>query len=213
MARQAEIISTVAKAAGFSAAKALDIGCGTGWLANELVPFGTVVGIDLSPQAIADGAKRFPALDLRRGDFITMELQGPFDLILSSDSLVGVHDRVRCIQRIAELQSSGGVLILMTQNPFVWSRRSTLHPLDPSVPNGRVEEWPSRRDIRQMLASFYIIEDLYTIVPGGDRGLLFWVENRYVNGVAGRIVGRDRWSKWQERIGLGRELVIVAHRK
>jgi hypothetical protein len=59
----------------------------------------------------------------------------------------------------------------------------------------------------------YIIQDLDTIVPGGDRGLLFWVEDRYLKEVVGRIVGRDRWSKWQEKVGLGRELVIVAHRK
>jgi hypothetical protein len=101
----------------------------------------------------------------------------------------------------------------MTMNPFVWSRRSSLRALDPSVPNARVEQWPSRRNLQQMLASSYLIDELYTIVPGGDRGILFWVENRYVRAIAGRVAGRDRWSTWQEKVGLGRELVIVARRK
>ena len=61
MERQAEIVKAVASAAGLSNAKVVDIGCGTGWLPNELVPFGQVTGTDLSPQALADGAERFPA--------------------------------------------------------------------------------------------------------------------------------------------------------
>ena len=39
---------------------------------------------------------------------------------ISSDA----HPRI--IDRIAELQRPGGVFLLMTMNPFVWSRRSTL---------------------------------------------------------------------------------------
>jgi hypothetical protein len=49
--------------------------------------------------------------------------------------------------------------------------------------------------------------------PGGDSGLLWWVENRYINGGMNRLLGRARWRAFLERAGLGRELVIVSTRR
>jgi hypothetical protein len=64
-----------------------------------------------------------------------------------------------------------------------------------------------------MLAPYYSVSEIYNIVPGGDRGVLFWVENRYIRGGISRIIGRRRWTRLLEKAGLGRELVIVARRK
>lgn len=195
-------------------ASVLDVGCGTGWLANEAVtPGRRVVGTDLSPEAIASGQERFASVDLRCGDFLELELDGPFGLVMSSDALVPMPDHARCIGRVAELQRPGGVFLLMTQNPFVWRRRSKLRPHDPSVPNGHVDQWPTKARVAELLGPYYAIERQFTFEPGGDKGLLFWVEHRIVRGAMGRLVGRQRWRGWLERAGLGRELVIVAVRR
>jgi hypothetical protein len=45
---------------------------------------------------------------------------------------------------------------------------------------------------------------------GGDRGTLWWVENRWVRGGMGRLVGRQRWRSTLEALRIGRELVVVA---
>ena len=213
MKRQAEAVREIATRHGLDGADILDVGCGTGWLANELVAYGPVMGTDLSPEAIHEGTMRFPAVNLVCGDFMQLDLAGPFDLVLSSDSLVPMPSFSRFIARIADLQLKGGVFVLMTQNPFVWSRRSTIGPANPSVLNWDVAEWPGRRTLVRLLTPFYDDLDIRTIVPGGARGLLFWVENRYVQGFFGRAFGQARWLKLLERAGVGRELIIVGRRR
>ena len=34
-----------------------DLGCGNGWLSNELTKFGSVTGVDLSPEGVAQASK------------------------------------------------------------------------------------------------------------------------------------------------------------
>ncbi len=213
MERQRDIATTVAQDACLKNARILDVGCGTGWLASALLPFGKAWGTDLSPQAIEDGRRRHPDVQLLCGDFLELDLEGPFQLVVSSDSLVPMPDYAACVARIASLQTTGDTFLLMTQNPFVWRRRSTLRPHHPSVPHGPVEEWPTLRQVRRLLQSDYRIEDVRTFAPGGDRGVLFWVENRYVHRMMGGIVGVPRWKSLLERARLGRELVIVSRRR
>jgi SAM-dependent methyltransferase len=212
MDRQAEIVRAVADDHGGRAMRVLDVGCGTGWLGHVLADRGSITGTDLSPEAIADGRERYPDLDLRCGDFLDMSLEGPFDLVISSDSLLPMPDRAACVRRIAELQRTGDTFLLMTQNPFVWARRSTMRPHDPAVPGSRIEEWPTRPDVTRLLAPYYTVRSFRTILPGGDTGVLFWVENRYIRATARRALGRARWTAVLERLRLGREFVVVANR-
>ena len=60
MERQRDIATSVAQNACLKNARILDVGCGTGWLANALLPFGQAWGTDLSPEAIEDGRRRHP---------------------------------------------------------------------------------------------------------------------------------------------------------
>ena len=141
-----------------------------------------------------------------------LELQGPFDLIVSADAFIH-FDHAACVRRVAELLRPGGVFLLMTQNPSVWGRRSRLSRMPSSVRNAEPHEWPGKARLRELLAPAFEIERVATIDPGGDQGALFWVENRYIRGVMSRVIGRARWRRWLERAGLGRELVIEARRK
>jgi SAM-dependent methyltransferase len=212
MDRQAEIVRAVAGTTGSREIRVLDVGCGTGWLGNVLADRGSITGTDLSPEAIAEGRERYPNLDLRCGDFLGMSLEGPFDLVISSDSLLPMPDRAACIRRIADLQRTGDTFLLMTQNPFVWARRSTMRPHDPAVPGSRMDEWPTRQDVLRLLVPYYTVQSFRTIVPGGDRGVLFWVEHRYIRAAARRALGRTRWNDVLERLRLGREFIVVANR-
>jgi len=63
-----------------------------------------------------------------------------------------------------------------------------------------------------LLNRHYEIVSFRTICPGGDRGVLFWVENRYVRGIMARLSG-SVWSRVLERVGLGQEFVVVARRR
>ena len=97
----------------------------------------------------------------------------------------------------------------MTQNPFVWAR-TPLERFPPGVPHGALEEWPTKAQIRKWLTAYFTIDRVTTIDPGGDRGVLWWVEQSYVRGLLGRLFGRARYRQWLESAGVGRELVFIA---
>jgi SAM-dependent methyltransferase len=212
MEGQRDVAISVAREAGLRDARIFDVGCGTGWLGNALLPFGRVWGTDLSAGAIAEGSRRYPDLKLVCGDFFEVDVPGSFDLIVSADAFAHMPDHQACVRRIAALLKPGGTLLLMTQNPKIWRRRSTLRRLPEGVPPASVDEWPSLARIRELLRPSFTIQRVTSLDPGGDRGLLWWVENRYVRGGMGRLLGRSRWRSLLEWAGLGRELVIVAQR-
>jgi 2-polyprenyl-3-methyl-5-hydroxy-6-metoxy-1,4-benzoquinol methylase len=210
MARQRDLAVEVAAAEQLRDARILDVGCGTGWLGHALLRFGTVTGTDLSPSSIERGRTAFPGVDLRCGDFLDVPLDGPFDLVVSADVISHVYDQARFVARIAELLRPGGVFVLMTQNAFVWNRSSRLRP----VGRGQIRNWPSLRRVRALLEREFRIERITSLVPGGDRGVLIWVDNRFVLGAMRRLLpGRGTWVRWLEAARLGRELVYVARRR
>jgi 2-polyprenyl-3-methyl-5-hydroxy-6-metoxy-1,4-benzoquinol methylase len=208
MQRQHEFAMSVACEMGLSNPRILDVGCGIGWLGNALLPFGRVWATDLSEAAISEGRRRHPDVQFASGDFLTVDLPGTFDLVVSADSLINMYDQPACIRRIAELLEPGGTFLLMTPNREVWRRRSTLRPLG----RGQVQSWRSVEAYKNLLLPYFTIEQVRTIYPGGDSGLLWWVENRYVRRGMGLLLGRRRWQSALEAAGLGMELVFVARR-
>ena len=206
MDRQREKALEVARRARLHNARILDAGCGTGWLGNALLPFGRVWGIDLSQTAIDEGRRRHPGVQLICGDFLKMELTGPFDFVVMADSLTHMYDQSGSVRRVAAVLRSGGTFLLMTPNREIWRRRSRLAPRG----EGQIMSWPTLEVYRELLRPHFDIESISTVDPGGDSGILWWVENRWVRGGMRRLIGRVRWRDLLESVRLGREWVIVA---
>ncbi len=209
MDRQREKAIEAARHAGLHQARILDAGCGTGWLGNALLPSGQVWGTDLSQAAIEEGRRRHPAVQLICGDFLQLELPSPFDFVVMADSLTNMYDQAGGVRRVAALLRQGGTYLLMTPNREIWRRRSGLKPRG----QGQFMAWPSLQAYRELLQPQFTIDSISSIVPGGDSGLLWWVENRWVRGGMRRLIGRERWRNLLESLGLGREWVIVARRR
>lgn len=98
----------------------LDVGCGEGWLGDELSSRGfSVTGVDASEPLIEFARQH------RRGifhvgdqaDLIRLGL-GTFDLVVCNFSLFGDEPVRRFIASVPELLSPGGVLIIQTLHPF-----------------------------------------------------------------------------------------------
>jgi 2-polyprenyl-3-methyl-5-hydroxy-6-metoxy-1,4-benzoquinol methylase len=212
MAVQRDFAVSVARHAGLRGSRILDVGCGTGWLGHALAEFGRVWGTDLSAGAIEYGSRHYPELTLILGDFLETVIPGPFDFVVSADAFVHMPDHEAFVRRIADLLKPGGTFLLMTQNPDIWRRRSSIRQAPTCVPHARPEEWPSLGRVRQLLRTSFTVERVTSIFPGGDRGLVWWVENRYVRGGMGRLLGRERWRSLLEWAGLGIELIVVARR-
>jgi SAM-dependent methyltransferase len=211
MARQRDVALEVATTIGRRDVRILDVGCGTGWLGQALTPFGQVWATDITEPPIIEGRRRFPNLTFIVGDFVTVALPESVDLIVTADAFLHFDHR-RAVERFAALLRPGGTLLLMNVNPFVWQRRP-LEPFPPGVPHGALEEWPTKAQTRAWLTKDFAIDRITTIDPGGDRGILWWVENRYVRRILGRLIGRERYRDWLEGMGVGRELVFIAHRR
>lgn len=98
--------------------RVLEVGCGLGDLLASLPMHG--VGIDLSPRMIELGKERHPGLDLRVGDVETDPLpEGPFDVIVLSDTVGHLDDIQRAFERLKPLLSTNGRMIVTYYN-FVW---------------------------------------------------------------------------------------------
>jgi SAM-dependent methyltransferase len=187
----------------------LDVGCGTGWLGATLTCFGDVTGVDLSKETIAEGKRRFPHVNLIDGDFLTMPFGGRFDLAISADSIAHVGDQQVFVARCYELLEPGGIFLLMTQNPTVWNRKSSLSPRG----KGQIRNWPPLDRIKGLLSAGFDIVKVTSIVPGGDRGWLFWVENRWLRAGARLVFARERWDRFLGNLLIGRELVVLARKR
>ena len=92
----------------------LDVGCGPGTLTADLaerVAPGRVVGVDVSGDVI-DEARRHAGsrVDFRAGDFRTVELGGPFDVVHAHQVLQHLTDPVGALRAMAALTTAGGTI-------------------------------------------------------------------------------------------------------
>ena len=93
----------------------LDIGCGTGLAAKELVPFGsTLIGVDLSSGMLAEAAKRGGYAELVKSEAVAYLETKPnrFDLIFAADSLIYFGDLGPLLSATSGVMVQGGLFAL-----------------------------------------------------------------------------------------------------
>ncbi len=96
-------------------ARVLDLGCGTGQLLASLDPeYG--VGIDFSSQMVEIAREKFPALTFEVGDVEAPEtianLEGPFDVIIVSDTIGYFDDCEQTLRNLHQLCTSDTRIIV-----------------------------------------------------------------------------------------------------
>lgn len=99
----------------------LDLGCGAGQLTAAIARTGAVaLGLDASPEMIAQARANFPALDFRIGDAANFSLSEPLDAVFSNAALHWVKNAgsaAACVSRalkpagrfVAELGGRGNI--------------------------------------------------------------------------------------------------------
>jgi 2-polyprenyl-3-methyl-5-hydroxy-6-metoxy-1,4-benzoquinol methylase len=110
--------AVAARAAG----RALDVGCGEGWLARVLADRGfEVVGVDGSAPLIArareQGGGAFHVLSYREIVAAPVRLGGPYDAIICNFSLLGA-DITALLSALSESLGGAGQLFVQTVHPF-----------------------------------------------------------------------------------------------
>lgn len=87
----------------------LDIGCGTGQLAQAIASIGAhVVGIDSSPTMIETAQKTFPSGEFLVADAANFSFLAQFDAVFSNATLHWVTGAERAVQNIAAALKDGG---------------------------------------------------------------------------------------------------------
>lgn len=122
----------------------LDIACGTGYGSLMLKEAGavSVTGVDVSPDAITF-ATRNHALDgisyVCANAEATSDL-GPFDLIVSFETIEHVHDYRKTLSNLHTMLKPGGTLIMSTPNrPVTSPNTKSIH--DKPANDYHVREW------------------------------------------------------------------------
>jgi trans-aconitate methyltransferase len=93
--------------------KILDLGCGSGQLTAKIAESGAeVVGVDRSPEMVAEARRNFPSLTFEIGDAAGFTVDGPFDAVFSNAALHWVKDADGAAASVARALRNGGRFVL-----------------------------------------------------------------------------------------------------
>ncbi|MGN6711496.1 class I SAM-dependent methyltransferase [Anaerocolumna jejuensis] len=96
--------------------KVLEIGIGTGRIANRVAPLcKTLVGIDMSPKTIEKASEnliRYNNIILYCADFMKYDFDCLFDVIYSSLTFMHIKEKQMAISKVAKLMKSNARLVL-----------------------------------------------------------------------------------------------------
>jgi SAM-dependent methyltransferase len=101
--------SLIEMLAPFAGERILDLGCGSGQLTAKIAECGAeVIGMDRSPEMLAEARRNFPALKFEIGDAANFELDAPVDAVFSNAALHWVKNADGAAQSIARALRKGG---------------------------------------------------------------------------------------------------------
>jgi predicted TPR repeat methyltransferase len=113
MLREALRAATAARGCPFHFARALDLGCGTGLVAEALrAECDAIVGVDLSPAMAATARRKGVYVEVVVGDlteFVAAQTESSCDLIVAGDALVYLADLVPVCRAVARALARNGL--------------------------------------------------------------------------------------------------------
>jgi len=174
--RMALNLETIDRFVRAESPRVLDVGCGTGFLLEQLAGRGYHgVGIDLSPESVEHANRRLA--ELGAADRLRATVgsayeppAGPFDLIALTDVLEHLEEPRRCLAALREQLAPAGLLVISTPNrrSLPGARRWLA---EHGVPGIRlnlapIDEWQTWTDLESHAASA-------GLVPVSRRGIFF----------------------------------------
>lgn len=102
--------------------RVLDVGCGKGELAHDLVSRAgaTVTGIDVSRPSLEFARGRYPEVEFVEADVLTWEPPRPFDVVVLSNVLEHIAPRVELLRRLQESVHPDRILLRVPSEERDW---------------------------------------------------------------------------------------------
>ncbi len=145
----------------------LEVGCGAGWFVDQLVEYGTVIGVDITPTVLERARERVPQATFLTGDVLDVDLPlGFFDVIVGLEVLSHVEDHEAFTARLHDLLADGGHLMLATQNRPVLQNHCSIAP--PHADQRR--RWFSRDELTALTSEFFSTACLHSATPLAHKG-------------------------------------------
>jgi 2-polyprenyl-3-methyl-5-hydroxy-6-metoxy-1,4-benzoquinol methylase len=186
----------------------IDLGCGAGWLAGILGNFGPTVGVELSPVAVEQAARKYPYVQFIQADILEWQCpEGEFDVVVSQEVLEHVLDQAKYLDVVRRLLKPGGHLILTTPNARTCRallKEEDQHPL---------EEWITLAELRRLLKRRFEGVRISTTFP--VYGVKKWwmiANSTLIKRIAGRLGLRRTLDRIQCWCGCGLHAVAVARK-
>jgi SAM-dependent methyltransferase len=163
--------------------RVLDLGCGTGGVAELLAETGAaVVGIDLAPGLIeiakARAAERSLDIDYRVGDCENLDVEdASFDAVGSSVGIMFAPTHEATASELARITKPGGRLALAnwTPGPGVQDIFKVMAPFQPAPPPSSPFDWGDEARVRALLGdAFELSFERRTNLAPYPTGAAYW---------------------------------------
>jgi SAM-dependent methyltransferase len=198
--RRGETVLALLKSLTLPQPTILEIGCATAWLSTKLAEYGPVTAPDLADKPITAAQSRCPHINFIQGDFLRLTLPSEhFDVVVSVDVNAYVPDQRAFVNKVYSVLKSGGYAILICPHKYIRDRTNFVPRSHSDIPLNCLNMGPFRDLLRQRCS----VLQSATIIPGGNRGYLRWINSRRLNAMVGVIVP-DSWLirvKEQESAG------------
>lgn len=185
-----------------------DLGCGTGWLSNELTAVGHVTGVDLSPVGIDQARKNYQHVDFEVGDVTVWESPRKFDLVVSSEVIEHLTEKEHFVNTIKRITKPNGWVIVTTPNKKV-------KPAWDAADMGQqfLEDWVTPKELRNLFSDFEVVQHHTFLFDFVYVGKFRWLSAAKLRATL-RYFGIDPfYDALRQMLGLGLYQVLVCRRR
>ena len=178
----------------------LDIGCGSGWLANECSRHGaSVTATDIAPSGVAAARRRFPEVEYAAADIYDMPMAAAsFDAVVLSEVLEHVERVADALVEVRRLLVPGGRLLVTVPFRETIVEHLCIHCNRPTPANAHLH----RFDTGSLTSA---------LQDGGFEVARFAYTNNKLLELAGFPAMSRRWPHWAWR-GCDRMLTCLIGR-
>ncbi len=187
---QQDVVLGWLKAVGRTNLNIIEVGCGAGWLCPTLTQFGRVVATDLCADVLSRARERFPDVEFIAGDFMALDSDVKYDVVVTLEMLSHVADQDAFIAKLAGMLKPGGLLMLATQNRPVLQDHNNI----PAPQPGQLRRWVDKTELETLLTRHFRVRQMLTVTPNASKGAMRFVAGRkakkVIRAIAGRVVER-----------------------